>query len=417
METIGLHEGGSRAARRARALELLRAVEIPDAERRLDAYPHQLSGGMSQRVMLAMAIACNPRLLIADEPTTALDVTIQAQMLALLLKLQRERGMALVLITHDLGVVAEVAERVIVMYAGQVVEDGGGAADLRAAAPPVHRGAARRAARAQRRPAPAAARSAASCPAPTTGRRGCLLSPRCPYVQAALPGRAAGPVRARRRPARAASSRCRRHAERRAPERDERRADRGARGRGADQALPRRRRLSRAAGAGARARRRVVLARRRPHAGRGRRVGLRQEHAGAPGRRCSSADRRPPAHRRRRRRRGRRDDAQGACDAPCRWCSRTRSPASTRARRSARRSRSRWRSTPTLPRPSAPSGRGAMLGRVGLRPEHDGALSAHVLRRTAAAHRDRPGADAASRRSSSPTSRCRRSTSRSRPRC
>jgi len=122
METIALHEGGSRRARRARSLELLKAVEIPDAERRLDAFPHQLSGGMSQRVMLAMAIACNPRLLIADEPTTALDVTIQAQMLALLLKLQRERGMALVLITHDLGVVAEVAERVLVMYAGQIVE-------------------------------------------------------------------------------------------------------------------------------------------------------------------------------------------------------------------------------------------------------------------------------------------------------
>ena len=112
METLALHEGGSRAARRARALQLLKDVEIPDPERRLDAFPHQLSGGMSQRVMLAMAIACNPRLLIADEPTTALDVTVQAQMLALLLRLQRERGMALVLITHDLGVVAEVAQRV-----------------------------------------------------------------------------------------------------------------------------------------------------------------------------------------------------------------------------------------------------------------------------------------------------------------
>jgi dipeptide transport system ATP-binding protein len=122
METLRIHEGGSTKALRARALQLLRDVDIPDAERRLDAYPHQLSGGMSQRVMVAMAIACNPRLLIADEPTTALDVTIQAQMLALLLKLQRERGMALVLITHDLGVVAEVAQRVLVMYAGQVVE-------------------------------------------------------------------------------------------------------------------------------------------------------------------------------------------------------------------------------------------------------------------------------------------------------
>ncbi|MEP7102310.1 MAG: ABC transporter ATP-binding protein, partial [Burkholderiales bacterium] len=122
IETLRIHEGGSNKALRARALQLLRDVDIPDAERRLDAYPHQLSGGMSQRVMVAMAIACNPRLLIADEPTTALDVTIQAQMLALLLKLQRERGMALVLITHDLGVVAEIAQRVMVMYAGQVVE-------------------------------------------------------------------------------------------------------------------------------------------------------------------------------------------------------------------------------------------------------------------------------------------------------
>ena len=121
-ETLRIHEGGSNKALRARALQLLRDVEIPDAERRLDAYPHQLSGGMSQRVMVAMAIACNPRVLIADEPTTALDVTIQAQMLALLLRLQRERGMALVLITHDLGVVAEIAQRVLVMYAGQVVE-------------------------------------------------------------------------------------------------------------------------------------------------------------------------------------------------------------------------------------------------------------------------------------------------------
>ena len=113
METIALHEGGSRKARRARALQLLKDVEIPDAERRLAAFPHQLSGGMSQRVMLAMAIACNPRLLIADEPTTALDVTVQAQMLALLARLQKERDMALVLITHDLGVVSEVAHRVL----------------------------------------------------------------------------------------------------------------------------------------------------------------------------------------------------------------------------------------------------------------------------------------------------------------
>jgi len=124
METLRVHQGGSKVELRTRALELLRQVNIPDPERRLDAYPHQLSGGMSQRVMVAIAIACNPRLLIADEPTTALDVTVQAQMLELLLQLQRERGMALMLITHDLSVVAQTAQRVVVMYAGQVVETG-----------------------------------------------------------------------------------------------------------------------------------------------------------------------------------------------------------------------------------------------------------------------------------------------------
>ncbi|MBC7574323.1 MAG: ATP-binding cassette domain-containing protein [Herminiimonas sp.] len=124
METLRVHQGGSKASLRAKALALLQQVEIPDPERRLDAYPHQLSGGMSQRVMVAIAIACNPRLLIADEPTTALDVTVQAQMLDLLLSLQKQRGMALMLITHDLSVVAQTAQRVVVMYAGQVVETG-----------------------------------------------------------------------------------------------------------------------------------------------------------------------------------------------------------------------------------------------------------------------------------------------------
>jgi dipeptide transport system ATP-binding protein len=121
-EAIKVHEGGSRAERRRCAIELLTKVGIPSAESRLLAFPHQLSGGMNQRVMIAMAIACNPRLLIADEPTTALDVTIQAQILDLLVDLQRERRMALILITHDMGVVAETAERVVVQYAGQQVE-------------------------------------------------------------------------------------------------------------------------------------------------------------------------------------------------------------------------------------------------------------------------------------------------------
>jgi dipeptide transport system ATP-binding protein len=122
MEALAVHEGGNRAERRRRAVELLEQVGISAPESRLSSFPHQLSGGMNQRVMIAMAIACNPRLLIADEPTTALDVTIQAQILDLLSDLQRDRGMALVLITHDMGVVAETARDVVVMYAGQEME-------------------------------------------------------------------------------------------------------------------------------------------------------------------------------------------------------------------------------------------------------------------------------------------------------
>jgi len=121
-ESLKQHLGLDRKARKKRCIELLDLVGIPAAEERLKAFPHQLSGGMSQRVMIAMAIACNPKLLIADEPSTALDVTIQAQIIDLLVDLQNEKGMALVLITHDMGVVAETAKQVIVMYAGQQVE-------------------------------------------------------------------------------------------------------------------------------------------------------------------------------------------------------------------------------------------------------------------------------------------------------
>lgn len=121
-EMLKTHMGLGRKAAKMRSVELLEAVGIPEPEKRLAAFPHQLSGGMCQRVMIAMAIACNPKLLIADEPTTALDVTIQAQILDLLLDLRRDTGMALVLITHDMGVVAETAERVVVQYAGQQVE-------------------------------------------------------------------------------------------------------------------------------------------------------------------------------------------------------------------------------------------------------------------------------------------------------
>ncbi len=122
-EAVRIHQKLSRSAARARAAETLRLVRIPDAPRRLADYPHQFSGGMRQRAMIAMALACNPKLLIADEPTTALDVTIQAQILRLMLELKERIGAAVMLITHDLGVVAETCQRVIVMYAGRTVEE------------------------------------------------------------------------------------------------------------------------------------------------------------------------------------------------------------------------------------------------------------------------------------------------------
>ncbi len=122
-ESLRLHEGLSRAEALNRAIEMLRLVRIPSPERRVHDHPHQFSGGMRQRVMMAMALACNPKLLIADEPTTALDVTIQAQILDLLQELKERLGMAVMLITHAMGVVAEVGQRVVVMYAGQVVEE------------------------------------------------------------------------------------------------------------------------------------------------------------------------------------------------------------------------------------------------------------------------------------------------------
>jgi peptide/nickel transport system ATP-binding protein len=122
-ETLTLHQGLDRNAALAKAVDMLRLVHIPEAERRITEYPHQLSGGMRQRVMIAMALACNPKLLIADEPTTALDVTIQAQILDLMRELKQKIDAAIVLITHDLGVVAEMAQRVVVMYAGRKAEE------------------------------------------------------------------------------------------------------------------------------------------------------------------------------------------------------------------------------------------------------------------------------------------------------
>jgi peptide/nickel transport system ATP-binding protein len=135
-ETVRRHTAGDRRAARARALELLELVRIPSAERRVDAYPHELSGGLRQRAMIAMALSCNPRLLLADEPTTALDATVQVQVLVLLRRLQRELGMGMIFVTHDLGVAAEIADTVAVMYAGRIVESGPVARVLQAPAHP-----------------------------------------------------------------------------------------------------------------------------------------------------------------------------------------------------------------------------------------------------------------------------------------
>ena len=180
MEMLKTHEGGSRAERKRRTIELLDLVGIPAPETRLSAFPHQLSGGMSQRVMIAMAISCNPRLLIADEPTTALDVTIQAQILDLLLRLQRERGMTLILITHDMGVVAETVNKVMVMYAGQQMEVQPAAALFSA---PVHP---YTAALLDALPERSDARRLSTIPGTVPGMDdrpgGCLFSPRCRFM-------------------------------------------------------------------------------------------------------------------------------------------------------------------------------------------------------------------------------------------
>jgi len=180
-EAAIIHQGLSRKAARARAIEMLTLVGMPDPAERVDHYPHQLSGGMRQRVMIAMALVCHPKVLIADEPTTALDVTIQAQILELLERLQRELGMAIMLITHDLGVVAGTADRVVVMYAGQVVETASTTElfarprhpyteGLLAAVPRVDTP------REQLRAIPG------SVPAATDWPGGCRFHPRCPYA-------------------------------------------------------------------------------------------------------------------------------------------------------------------------------------------------------------------------------------------
>jgi len=187
-EALRLHRGITGAAARAEAKRLFDLVGIPDAARRLDAYPHELSGGQNQRVMIAMALAGEPELLVADEPTTALDVTIQAQILDLLNRLRREMGMALVLISHDLGVVAETCDEVAVMYAGRIVEQAAASSlfacpthpytqGLLAALPPID---------GPRKPLAAIP---GGVPEPWAMPPGCAFAPRCPHVSAACQAR------------------------------------------------------------------------------------------------------------------------------------------------------------------------------------------------------------------------------------
>jgi peptide/nickel transport system ATP-binding protein len=189
-ETVMRHKGCSRSEARARALELLGLVKIPEAERRLANYPHELSGGLRQRAMIAMALSCGPRLLLADEPTTALDATVQIQVLILLRRLQRELGMGTIFVTHDLGVASEIADRIAVMYAGRIVEEGPAADVLRAPMHPYTQGLLASTVHGQSRDAEIEAIRGS----PPDLRRlpaGCAFAPRCgsatPQCRAAVP--------------------------------------------------------------------------------------------------------------------------------------------------------------------------------------------------------------------------------------
>ena len=184
METIRAHERLPQAQLRARAVAMLDKVGIPAAARRLDDYPHQMSGGQRQRVMIAMALACRPRLLIADEPTTALDVTIQAQILDLLMDLRDEFGMAIIIITHNMGVIAETADRVAVMYAGRVIEEAPVARIFDHPLHPYTRGLL------ECVPSPTEDRERlvaipGTMPEPSRRPRGCRFAPRCPMAEPA----------------------------------------------------------------------------------------------------------------------------------------------------------------------------------------------------------------------------------------
>jgi peptide/nickel transport system ATP-binding protein len=183
-EVLRWHTELRGAQARREAIDLLQRVEMPDAQRQVDAYPHELSGGMRQRVMIAMALAGRPKLLIADEPTTALDVTIQAQILDLMRKLQAENGMSVLLITHDLGVIAEMSDRVAVMYAGKVIETGSALDIFDRPAHPYTRGLL---ASRPRIDAGAQWLSTIEGTVPALGQMpsGCSFAPRCPLAQAA----------------------------------------------------------------------------------------------------------------------------------------------------------------------------------------------------------------------------------------
>jgi len=186
-EALRLHQGLDRKAAKAEALAMLKTVGIPAAERRIDEYPHQMSGGMRQRVMIAMALACRPTLLIADEPTTALDVTIQAQILDLMRRLQAETGTAILFVTHNLGVVAELAHRVAVMYAGRIVEEGDVRSLFKTPKHPYTRGLLAcmphlgqgRGAAARLEAIPG------NVPSPVARPAGCTFAPRCAHAQPA----------------------------------------------------------------------------------------------------------------------------------------------------------------------------------------------------------------------------------------
>jgi len=185
-EVVRLHEGRGRSAALERAVEMLRLVRIPHPERRIHDYPHQFSGGMRQRVMIAMALACNPKVLIADEPTTALDVTIQAQILDLLGDLKEKMGMAVILITHAMGVIAETAQRVVVMYAGKVVEEAPVAELFRAPRHPYTQGLIRSIPRIDTAATekPRLEAIGGVVPSLLNPPEGCRFAPRCPHARA-----------------------------------------------------------------------------------------------------------------------------------------------------------------------------------------------------------------------------------------